>query len=164
MRGQYEIWVPQVQVPTSLTPLLGLIIPSAAGYVEIVELTVIGKKQSAGDVRFGFAQFTSGAPTLTDTANGITIGRRDISNALATNVTAGARGTAGTAAVWTGTPATYQAPPVNGSFQAFGGRDGFKATLMQGVKIGGTGANSYYDLRGIADAACDCSVRLVFQE
>lgn len=160
MRGQYICVVPLIQIPaTTEGPIAGLIIP-ANTIIEVIELTVIGKGTAGNVAEFRLCKFTGNTPTL---SNGVTPKAADEGNAIASAVTFGAKGAAGTTAVWSATPTTLQDPVHGGAFESFGGRDAWQATLMSGRRLGGASA-SYYTLNGFAVSAANAALRLVFNE
>lgn len=159
MRGQYVCYVPIVQIPAAEASIAGLIIP-ANTVIELVELTLIGGGSAANSARFRLCQFTGNTPTL---SNGVTPKATDQGNAIASAITFGAKGAAGTTAVWSATPTTLADAVHGGRFEAFGGRDAWQATLMSGRRLGGASA-SYYTLEGVAASAVDATLRLVFNE
>lgn len=159
MRGQYVCYVPIVQIPSAEASIAGLIIP-ANTVIELVELTLIGGGSAANSARFRLCKFTGNTPTL---SNGVTPKAADEGNAIASAVTFGAKGAAGTTAVWSATPTTLQDPIHFGRMEAYGGRDAWQASLMSGLRMGGVSA-SYYTLEGVAASAVDATLRLRFNE
>lgn len=160
MRGQYRVWVPIVNVPTTEGSIAGLIVP-ANTIIEINRIELIGGGSAANSVRWQLRKFTGNTPTL---SNANTPKAVDEGNAIASALSVGDKGAAGTTAVWSATPLTPQGAIASGRFEAYGGRDALVGSLQETIaRIGGTAA-SYYDLVAVATTAVDCSLRITFTE
>lgn len=163
MRGQYQVWVPVVQIPGTEASIAGLIVPAntLAQLNRIVIAPARGGASASNNISVRLRRFTGNTPTL---SNGVTAKAVGEGNALAATVTMGARGSAGTGGVWSATPTTPESQERwAGSANAFGGQIAWASSLQESREIGGASA-SYYDLLGEADANVLCSLLLVFSE
>lgn len=171
MRGQYRIVVPLVQVPTTVTDILGFIVP--ANYVlDIVALEVypVAAMTASNPVQVQFRRITTGTPTLSNTgsANGITVVATDAGNAIASAMASavGARGAAGTGNVWSTAPGAGDLADMIdfGAFEGFGGRLVKDATLQKVIaRIGGT-SEQRWTMRAVAATALNCAIALTINE
>lgn len=160
MRGQYICHARPLTVPTSETSIAGLIIP-ANTVIKLVSVELAGGSITANnEVRLRIRQFTGNTPTLSNT---VTPTAADQGNAIASAVTFGDRGAAGTASVWSAAPTTPQAESIDLTRNLYGGVIRWDATLLTVLSLGGASA-SYYDITGVAGTQATCTLRLVFDE
>lgn len=167
MRGQYQFWVPLVQIPASEDSIGGIIVPAnTIVQVNRIELAPTPTGPSASNnVRMRIRRFTGNTPTLNNTtlANGIATKAVAQGNSLSPSVTVGCRGAAGTGTVWSATPTTPEDEVFGGGCNLFGGRILWTSSLQESREIGGASA-SYYDIRAVADSAAFGSLLLVLSE
>ena len=160
MRGQYEVWIPRINVPATEGSIAGIIVP-ANTIAQLNRIELIGRAAASNNGRVRVRRFTGNTPTL---SNAVVAKARARGNALPASVTVGGRGSGGSGAVWSATPTTPDAEEIFGNAaNLFGGRIAWASTLQESIDIGGASA-SYYDVLGEAESAVDAALLLVFSE
>ena len=160
MRGQYEVTIPLVQVPTTEGSIAGIIVP-ANTVIELNRVRLSGPGVTANNnVRLRIRQFTGNTPTL---SNAVTAKAVDQGNAIAAATTFGGKGAAGSGSVWSATPTTVAEALLDRGQNLYGGVIEWMSTLQESRRLGGASA-SYYDIQGTAGTQFDGALVLVFTE
>lgn len=161
MRGQFEIVIPFVQIPTTETDIAGLIVPANES-INVNYLSLAGPGVTANnEVRLRIKRFTAPTPTLNFA---VTPKAKNNSNAIASDVTAGSRNTSAPydGNVWSAAPSTLEAPIFDRSRNLFGGVIEYRDTMLDSLVLGGFTSAAYYTITGVAGTQFNGALVITF--
>ena len=161
MRGQYEVVIPLCRFETAEGSVAGIIVPANTA-AQLNRVEVAGPAIAANNaVRLRIRRFTGNTPTL---SNANTPKATVDSNALASSISWGDRGAAGTSGVWSVAPTTPLAAIFDKERNLYGGSILWQSTLQESKDLGGQTAATYYDILGTAGTQAFCDLVFVFTE